>query len=93
MTERGGLARRFHLVFVVAVGSGCGLVAVAFHHAIVLARSALIGAVLTRPPGAARLALILLLPAAMGAVLAVILPRVAPEAGGGLALVRRAYAA
>src|SRR5262245_50161677 len=85
-------SRRFLLVFLILSGAGCGLVAALFHHALVFAREQLIGAVLGSHPGFLRLAAIIAVPALAGGLLAYAVPRLSPEAGGGLALVRKAYA-
>jgi CIC family chloride channel protein len=80
------------LVAVVLIGAGCGLVAVAFHGAIDFVRALLVGTAMDRTSGLARGALFVTFPAAAGALLAWLVPRLAPRAGGGLALVRKAYA-
>ena len=80
------------LVAVVLIGAGCGLVAVAFHGAIEFVRALLVGTAMDRTSGLVRGALLVTFPAAAGALLAWLVPRLAPRAGGGLALVRRAYA-
>lgn len=77
---------------VVLIGAGCGLVAVAFHGAIELLRALLIGTALRHANGLVRVALLVTIPAAVGALLAWLVPRLAPRAGGGLALVRQAFA-
>jgi chloride channel protein, CIC family len=87
-----GQPGRFVLVFVVLVGAGCGLVAVAFHLALGLSGRLLSGAIVALPHGPLRVVLILLVPAAAGALLNDLVPRFAPAAGGGLTLVRKAYA-
>lgn len=83
-------ARRFLLVVLLAAGVLSGLAAVAFHRLIDVAHSLLVGRALAEAQPGLRLALVLLVPTAMGAFLAFVLPRVAPRAGGGLALVRQA---
>src|SRR5262245_41709152 len=91
---RGGLrkqSRRFLLVFLILSGAGCGVVAALFHHALAFAREHLIGAVLGSHPGFLRTAATIAVPSLFGGLLAYALPRFAPEAGGGLALVRSAY--
>jgi CIC family chloride channel protein len=85
-------ARRFLLVLLVGVGVLCGLAAVAFHHALEIAHRCLAGLALSLPAGPWRFLAVGLLPAAAGALLAFALPRFSPHAGGGLALVRAAYA-
>ncbi len=85
-------ARRFPAVPLVLIGAGCGLVAVLFHHALQLGRALLIDAALASPRPLVRAALVLLLPTAMAGLLALAVRRLSPGAGGGLALVRRAYA-
>ncbi len=80
------------LVAVVLIGAGCGFVAVAFHGAIDFVRALLVGAAMDRTSGLARGALFVTVPAAAGALLAWLVPRLSPRAGGGLALVRQAYA-
>lgn len=85
-------SRQGVLVAVVLIGAGCGLVAVAFHGAIELLRALLLGTALAQPNPWARGALVVAVPAASGALLALLLPWLAPRAGGGLALVRRAFA-
>ena len=85
-------SRQAVLVSVVLIGAGCGLVAVAFHGAIDLLRALLIDSVLRQPGALARLALLVAIPAGAGALLAWLVPSLAPRAGGGLALVRKAYA-
>ncbi len=77
---------------VVLIGAGCGLVAVAFHGAIELLRALLLGTALGQSNGLARGALLVAIPTAAGALLAWLVPLLAPRAGGGLALVRKAFA-
>lgn len=84
--------RRLNLVILVIIGALSGLTAVVFHWLLVGVRSVLIGRALLVPPGPLRVALVLLMPAAMGALLSVLVPRLAPKCGGGLTLVRTAYA-
>jgi CIC family chloride channel protein len=83
--------RQGALVAVVLIGAGCGLVAVTFHGAIELFRRLLLEPALRQPGPFLRGALVVAVPAASGALLAWLLPRFAPRAGGGLALVRNAY--
>lgn len=84
--------RQGALVAVVLIGAGCGLVAVTFHGAIELIRRLLLEPALKQSNPFLRGALVVAVPAAAGALLAWLLPRLAPRAGGGLALVRTAYA-
>lgn len=85
--------RRALLVFVVAIGALCGLTAVAFHGALALGRRLLVGPALDAASPWLRTLLVVALPAAVAALLGVLVPRLAPRAGGGLALVKQAYAA
>lgn len=85
-------SRQAVLVAVVLIGAGCGLVAVAFHGAIELLRALLLGTALKQQNGLARAALLVAIPAAAGALLAWLVPKLAPRSGGGLALVRKAFA-
>ena len=85
-------ARRFPAVPLVLVGAGCGLVAVLFHHALTLGRFLLVETALSVASPWFSAALVLLLPASVGGLLAFAMRRFSPHAGGGLALVRRAYA-
>ncbi|MBL8113287.1 MAG: chloride channel protein [Acidobacteria bacterium] len=85
-------ARRFPAVPLVLVGAGCGLVAVLFHHALTLGRFLLVETALSVASPWLSAALVLLLPASVGGLLAFAMRRFSPHAGGGLALVRRAYA-
>ena len=66
--------------------------AVVFHGAIEVLRALLIGTALRHPSGLVRGALLVTVPAAAGGLLAWLVPRFAPRAGGGLALVRKAFA-
>lgn len=84
--------RQLLLVVIVLVGAGCGLVAVLFHLALALSDRLLAGAVTRLPMGPLKVVLILAVPATIGALLSVLVPRFAPQSGGGLGLVRRAYA-
>ena len=85
------LAGRFLLVTLVAAGVLCGLVAVAFHRYVELARDLLIGRALEQP-GALRIAMIVLTPTITFALLAWLTRRFAPRAmGANLARVRMAY--
>lgn len=85
-------ARRFLLLLLVACGVLSGLTAVVFHKALAGAESLLLSSALGLPAGPWRSAALLLLPMAVGAALCTLVPRLAPRAGGGLALVRGAYA-
>lgn len=75
-----------------AIGALCGLTAVAFHYVLEWAHAWLVARALALPDAGARALAVALLPAAAGALLAAALPRFSPHAGGGLTLVRTAYA-
>lgn len=85
-------SHRFLLLVVVVAGALCGATAVAFHALISLAYGSLAGAALHATRAPLRVAAVLLVPALMGALLALLVPRLSPDAGGGLTLVRSAYA-
>ena len=85
-------SRQAVLVAVVLIGAGCGLVAVAFHGSIELLRSLLLAPALRVAPPLLRALVVVAVPAAAGALLSWLVPRFAPRAGGGLALVRQAFA-
>ena len=85
------LARRFLLVTLVIIGSICGVLAVAFHKFVELAYDLLIGHALARH-GIQRIALIIITPAVIFALIAAAIRRFAPRAvGANLARVRMAY--
>jgi CIC family chloride channel protein len=85
------LARRFLLVTIVAVGAGCGVLAVAFHRYVEAARGVMIGWALARH-GWLGNALVIVVPCAIFALLAAVIQRLAPRAvGANLARVRMAY--
>lgn len=85
------VARRFLLLTIVLVGALCGVLAVLFHRAVELSRSALIGRALTEPEPWRSL-LILLTPALIFGLIAAAIRRFAPHAvGANLARVRIAY--
>lgn len=85
------LARRFLLVTLVAVGAVCGVLAVLFHLYVEATRRMLIGMALEQHEPL-RTVLVVVIPAAMFALLAAIITRVAPRAvGANLARVRMAY--
>ncbi len=84
--------RQVLLVVVVLTGAGCGLAAVMFHLALLLGERILSGSVARVSSGPLRVLLTLALPAAVGAALSELVPRFSPQAGGGLTLVRKAYA-
>lgn len=83
-------ARRFVLVVLVAIGALCGVVAVVFHFALHWSFHLMMDTALGLV-GAPRWLLLLALPTAVAALLAWAVPRFAPEARGGLVLVRTAY--
>ena len=84
-------ARRFFIVTLIAIGSLCGMLAVAFHKLVELARDLLIGNALERE-GVLRVALIILTPAIVFALIAFAIRKLAPRAvGANLARVRMAY--
>ncbi len=83
--------RRLNIPLFVAAGIACGLVAVAFHELVELMRTLLIGAAL-RQHGPAGVALVVVVPALVFTVIALVIRRFAAPAGGAnLARVRRAY--
>jgi CIC family chloride channel protein len=85
------LARRFLLVTLVVIGAVCGVLAVAFHKFVELAYDLLIGHALVRH-GIQRIALIIVTPAIVFALIAWAIRRFAPRAvGANLARVRMAY--
>ncbi len=85
------LARRFPLVTAVGIGVVCGIVAVGFHELVELARQLLIGPAL-EGHGTVRTILTVVIPAAMFALLALAVRRLAPGAvGANLARVKMAY--
>lgn len=83
-----------HFLLLVLLGAGVlsGLTALAFHKALRAGEWLLLGVPRAQPEGALRLLLLVLIPTLVGAGLCALVPRLAPEAGGGLALVREAYA-
>ncbi len=85
------LARRFLIVTLVGVGALCGVLAVVFERYVEWARSLMIGAALAlREPW--RTIAVVLTPAIVFTVIAVIIRRVTPRAvGANLARVRMAY--
>lgn len=85
------LARRFLLVTLVVIGALCGVLAVAFHKFVELAYGALAGHALMRH-GIQRIAMIIVTPAIVFALIAWAIRRFAPRAvGANLARVRMAY--
>jgi CIC family chloride channel protein len=83
--------RRFLLLVLIFAGAICGLAAVGFHALVDWMRELLIGPALEQR-GALRIALVLGVPAAVSALIAFVIRRFAPGAGGAnLARVRRAY--
>lgn len=84
--------RRFVLLTLLLVGLVCGVVAVAFHELIYLARKLLISNALLHSDGVMRIALTLLTPAVFAALLAYAVHRIEPTAASAnLARVRRAW--
>jgi CIC family chloride channel protein len=84
-------SRRFLLATQIVVGVVCGLAAFAFHELVERIRTWTIGSALTHT-GALRVVLILGIPAAAALLIAAVIRRWAPGAGGAnLARVRRAY--
>jgi len=78
--------RRLSIPLFIAAGVACGLVAVAFHELVELMRRLLIGAALGHP------ILVVVVPALVFGVIALVIRRFAAPAGGAnLARVRRAY--
>jgi CIC family chloride channel protein len=85
------LARRFPLVTAVGIGVVCGVVAVAFHEFVEVARQLLIGRAL-EGHGALRTIFTVLIPATTFALLALAIRKFAPGAvGANLARVKMAY--
>lgn len=86
--------RTGRLLLLILLGAGVlsGLAALGFHKALLAGEALLLGAGRGLPEGPLRTALLVLLPALVAAGLCSLVPRVAPESGGGLALVREAYA-
>src|ERR1044072_1847539 len=85
------LARRFLVVTLMVIGAICGVLAVAFHKFVELAYDLLIGHALVRH-GIQRIALIIVTPAVVFALIAWAIRRFAPRAvGANLARVRMAY--
>jgi chloride channel protein, CIC family len=85
------LARRFFLGTLVLTGCLCGVLAVAFHRYVELARDLLIGRALEHP-GIRGAILIVVIPPAMFALIAWAIRRFTPRAvGANLARVRMAY--
>ena len=86
-----GLARRFLIVTLVAVGALCGVLAVVFERYVELSREFLIGAALNlREPY--RTILVAFTPAVMFTIIALVMRKLAPRAvGANLARVRMAY--
>lgn len=86
------LARRLLIATLIVAGALCGVAAVVFHYLVEFAQSILIEPAL-RQHGATRIAFVLAVPAAVAAILALIVKRFAPiTPGANLARVRRAYA-
>lgn len=85
------LGRRFLLATHVVIGVVCGFVAFAFHELVERIRAVSLAPALSLA-GTPRVILVLLIPAAAAFVIAVLIRRWAPGAGGAnLARVRRAY--
>jgi CIC family chloride channel protein len=76
----------------VLAGALSGLLAAVFHLALDASWRGLAGRALDLPRGPVQIALLLTLPTLMGCLLSFLVPSVAPDAGGGLSLVRTAYA-
>ncbi len=85
-------ARRFLLVLLVLAGGLCGLTAVLFHFTLEWTYAHLMGAATAIGPWPLQAVAVVLTPTLMAAALSVLVPRLSPLAGGGLSLVRRAYA-
>jgi chloride channel protein, CIC family len=86
------LARRLLIATMIVAGALCGIVAVVFHYFIEFAQRLLIEPAL-RQHGMVRVALLIGVPTAVAAILAIIVKRFAPiTPGANLARVRRAYA-
>jgi CIC family chloride channel protein len=85
------VARRFLLVTLIAVGAFCGLLAVAFERYVEWSRDLLIGAALDQSEPF-RTILVVLTPAVIFTLLAIVMKSLAPRAAGAnLARVRMAY--
>ena len=85
------LARRLLIATLIIAGALCGVAAVVFHYCVEFAQSLLMEPAL-RQHGTARVALVIAVPAAVAALLALIVRRFAPiTPGANLARVRRAY--
>jgi CIC family chloride channel protein len=85
------LSRRLLIATLIVAGALCGVVAVVFHYLITFAQAILIEPAL-RQTGMTRVALLIVVPAAMAAILALIVKRFAPiTPGANLARIRRAY--
>jgi len=79
------------MLLLLLAGALCGLAAVLFHELVELMRKLLIGAAL-RQHGVTRVLLVIAVPAVVALLIALVLKRWAPHAGGAnLARVRRAY--
>ena len=84
-------ARRFLIVTLIVTGAFCGVLAVLFHWCVETAQRFLIGFALDRD-GALRIALIIVTPAIVFALIAFAIRKLAPRAvGANLARVRMAY--
>ena len=84
-------ARRFLIVTLIVTGAFCGVLAVLFHWCVETAQRFLIGFALDRD-GALRVALIIVTPAIVFALIAFAIRKLAPRAvGANLARVRMAY--
>src|SRR5436853_89546 len=85
------LARRFLIVTLILIGALCGVLAVLFHWCVETARDFLVGYALQRE-GIVRVALVIITPAAVFALIAIAIRKLAPRAvGANLARVRMAY--
>lgn len=85
------LARRLLIATLIITGALCGVAAVVFHYLVEFAQSLLIEPAL-RQRGFTRMALVIAVPAAVAAILALIVKKFAPiTPGANLARVRRAY--
>jgi CIC family chloride channel protein len=85
------LSRRLLIATMVVAGALCGVAAVVFHYCVEFAQSFLIAPAL-RQTGILRVALVVIVPAVVAAILALIVKRFAPiTPGANLARVRRAY--
>jgi CIC family chloride channel protein len=83
--------RHLMLLILIVVGAACGLAAVMLHKAMLASYSLLVGAAESGPPGWGRVVALVLMPTLMGAILTTLVARYAPNANGGLSLVRTAY--